>query len=93
MAPIDHECLGSLAIALADVKPYANGSKVTLVVGNPTTATVTGFKVKLEWGSVDENGNPANEAAKSKDVTFVETLSGGSWTKMSAMLQLGFVRV
>ncbi len=42
--------LGVVTVKLADIKPYANGSKVTLEFGNPLSATVTGLKATLDWG-------------------------------------------
>jgi hypothetical protein len=91
--------LGVLTVQLADVKPYANGSKVTLRFGNTLSSSITGLKATVEWGKVDDKGAPDNDNAKSKDMTFVETLKGGAWTPISVVLdgippaQLGFVRV
>lgn len=91
--------IGHLTVALQDIKPYANGSKVTLRLGNATAATINGINAKLEWGSVDGNGGALNETAKSRDVKFAETLNAGSWTSVNVVLdgvppaELGFVRV
>lgn len=91
--------MGSMTIALVDIKPYANGSKVTLKLGNPTSATINGLNAKLEWGAVDDKGMPANESAKSRSVKFNETLNAGAWTNAAVVLDgvlptdLGFVRV
>lgn len=91
--------LGVLTIELADITPYANGSKVRLRFGNPLSSTVNGLKAKIEWGHADENGSPNNNSAKSKDVTFIESLPGGTWTTVTVVLDgvpptdLGFVRV
>lgn len=91
--------LGVLTVELADVTPYANGSKVRLKFGNPLSSTVNGLKTTIEWGHTDENGSPDNASAKSKDVTFTESLRPGAWTTVSVVLEgvpptdLGFVRV
>lgn len=91
--------LGTLTVELADITPYANGSKVRLRFGNPLSSTVNGLKAKIEWGQTDENGSPNNVEAKSKDVTFTESLQSGAWTTVSVVLDgvpptdLGFVRV
>lgn len=91
--------LGALTVQLADVKPFANSSKVSLKFGNPLSSSINGVKAKIEWGQVDEKGNPINDAAKSKVVTFTETLRSGAWTSVSVVLdgmpptELGFVRV
>lgn len=91
--------LGVLTIELADVRSYANGSKVSLRFGNPLASTVNGLKTKIEWGHMDENGYPDNASAKSKDFTFTESLGSGAWTTIPVVLEgvppseLGFVRV
>lgn len=91
--------IGKLTVQMSNIKPYANGSKVTLKFGNPLAANITGLKVKLEWGSVNSKGMPNNESAKSKDFTFSKTLDSGAWTNVPVVLagvppsKLGFVRV
>jgi hypothetical protein len=91
--------LGTMTIAIDDIQPFANGSKVTLRIGNPLTATINGLKAKIEWGEVDEQGLPKDETAKSKDVIFSEELRSGTWTRVYAVLdgvraeKLGFIRV
>lgn len=91
--------LGVLTASLIDIKPYANGTKVTLEFGNTLSATVTGLKATLDWGKVDDKGTPMNEQAKTKEVSFNEPLLPGSWTKVSVVLdgvpatEFGFVRV
>lgn len=91
--------LGVLTIAIDDIKPYANGSKVTLRVGNPLAAKINGLKAKIEWGEADEKGSPNDDTAKSKEVVFTEHLPSGTWTRVTLILdgvkteKLGFIRV
>lgn len=91
--------LGRVTVMLVNVQPYANGSRVTLRFGNLLSAAINGAKAKLEWGSVDEKGSPRNEVAKSRDVSFTESLRAGAWTNVQVVLEgipateLGFVRV
>ncbi len=91
--------LGVLTVNLEDIKPYANGSKITLNFGNTLSSSINGLKGTFEWGKVDENGSPINALAKTKDITFSETLIGGSWTKVSIVLdgipptEFGFLRL
>jgi outer membrane murein-binding lipoprotein Lpp len=91
--------LGYLTVQLQNVEPYANGSRVTLRIGNVTGATINGAKAKIEWGSVDDKGSPQNDQAKSRDVEFSRSLRAGAWTNVPVVLegvpatQLGFVRV
>lgn len=91
--------LGVLTIQMADVKPYANGSKVSLVFGNTLATTISGLAAKIEWGPVDANGSPTNGATKAKDIKFNEEIRSGKWTTVPLVLDgvspsdLGFVRV
>jgi hypothetical protein len=91
--------LGVLTIQLDDVKPYANGSKVTLRFGNVLSSAIDGLIATIEWGRVNEKGIADNSSAKSKEMTFNQTLQGGAWTETPVVLEgippaeLGFVRV
>ena len=91
--------LGVLTVSLEDIKPYANGSKITLSFGNTLSAGINGLKGTFEWGKVDEKGLPVIQLTKSKEVTFSETLNAGSWTKVSVVLdgvppaEFGFLRL
>lgn len=91
--------LGVLTVQIADVKPYASGSKVVLRFGNTLSATIDGLKAEIDWGQVGNDGVPHNESAKTKKFTFVQSLRPGSWTEAPVILddtppsELGFVRV
>ena len=91
--------MGAVTVSLDDVQAYANGSKVRLRFGNLTSASMTGAKAKVEWGSVDAKGSPINEEAKTKDFDLVKQLPPGTWTDVDVILDgvpptnLGFVRV
>jgi hypothetical protein len=91
--------LGVLTTQLADIRPYANGSKVTLRFGNVLSSAVDGLTATIDWGRVNDKGIPDNNSAKSKEMTFNQTLQGGAWTEIPVVLEgippaeLGFVRV
>lgn len=91
--------LGSMTVRMTDIQPYANGSKVTLVLGNLTFAHVNGVKANLEWGKVTQSGAPDEGSLKAKEVSFAETLRPGAWNNVSVVLDgvppqdLGFVRL
>jgi len=91
--------LGRMTVSLADVQPYANGSRVKLNFGNLTSATITGAKATLEWGSVDEKGMPQTASTRSREIRFTESLRAGAWTYVPVVLEgvppseLGFVRI
>lgn len=90
--------LGPLTVKLEDVQGYANGSRITLRVGNLTGATIDGAKADIEWGPTDQRGF-AQEPTGSKQVRFSESLLPSSWTRVRVVLEgtspadLGFVRI
>jgi hypothetical protein len=90
--------IGTLTVNLVDVQPYANGSRITLKIGNTTSASIDGAKATVEWGSV-VNGMPENDSTKSRVVTIAEALESGRWTNVRVVLEgappaaLGFVRI
>jgi hypothetical protein len=91
--------LGTLTVSLRDIKPYANGSKITLEFGNPLATTINGLNMTIDWGKVDNNGYAINESSKSKNITLNESLFPAKWTQASIVLdgvaptELGFVRL
>ena len=91
--------LGVLTVQLLDIKPYANGTKVTLKFGNIQSATINGLKATLDWGKVDERGNPINDLIKTKEINFDKELFSGAWTKVFIVLEnvtpndFGFLRI
>lgn len=91
--------LGKLTVAISNVTPYANGSKVTLELGNLTSATIEGLKAKIEWGPLDQSGVPDEGSTRSRDIVLKEKLISGSWTRADVILEriapteLGFVRL
>jgi hypothetical protein len=91
--------LGKLTVSLADVKAYANGSRVSLQFGNLSSAYIEGAKAKVEWGRMNEDGIPDNATAKTREVKFSKVLAPGRWTKVDVVLEgvppseLGWLRI
>jgi len=91
--------LGVITVKIADVKPYANGSKIVIKFGNLTSARINGLNAKLDWGKVDATGIPQNDSEKTREFIFNEPLSAGAWTSSEVVLEgippteLGFVRL
>lgn len=91
--------MGYLTVSFEDVEPYANGSRITLRFGNPLSAAINGLSSTIEYGPTNEKGFPTGVGEKSKRVSFIETLHGGSWTNIQVVLdgipveKLGFVRL
>jgi hypothetical protein len=92
--------IGRIAVAVADVQPFANGTRVLLDFGNPTSARLTGMKARIEWGANDSRGLPMiGGSVQSLAFTAPEPLPPGSWRQYKVDLpgipptQLGWIRV
>lgn len=92
--------MGRVAVTIANIEPYAGGSRVTLDFGNPTAARLSAMKARIEWGSNDAKGLPmAAAASQSLSFTAPEPLPPGSWKQYVVDLpgvapaQLGWLRV
>lgn len=91
--------LGTLTVALADVEPYANGSRVSIKFGNTLAATINGLKATVDWGRMDDHGMIDAASEKTKEISFSEPIKAGSWTSVPIVLEgtppanLGYVRV
>lgn len=55
--------VGSFAVSLADVRPFADSVKVRLTVGNLSSATFNGAKLTLKYGRRMPNGSEADYGA------------------------------
>jgi outer membrane murein-binding lipoprotein Lpp len=79
--------LGVLTVQLADVEPYANGSRVSLKFGNPLASDISGLKIKLRWGKRGEEGNPnATNNNREKEFTLTQIIRAGAWTTVPLVL-------
>jgi hypothetical protein len=91
---------GFFLVSVRDVRPYLDGYRVSLEIGNPTTARYNGFKLKLTWempmpeqgeGESDERYSKrveewASKPAKEKEFAFTETLYPGSWNRITLVI-------
>jgi hypothetical protein len=79
--------LGVLTVQLADVEPYANGSRVNLKFGNPLASDIRGLKIKLRWGKQADESNPnATNNNREKEFTLTQVIRAGSWTTVPLVL-------
>ncbi|MFC3077679.1 DUF3251 domain-containing protein [Phenylobacterium terrae] len=89
---------GMVAVAIEAVSANANGSRVVLTFGNPSSAGLTGISATVDWGRVDASGTPVGQPF-SKEVTFDRPLLGGTWRNYPITLadvppaELGYIRV
>lgn len=92
---------GLLTFKLEDVQAFANGTKITLKIGNPLSATLNGLSAEIQWGGVDPKSRLPNEELPggSRAVKFAEPVRAGAWTMAQVVLEgaspadIGFIRV
>jgi hypothetical protein len=71
---------GAFLVSLKDVSPHLNGSfKATIRIGNISYATFNGFKIKYQWGFLENT-------EQIKELSFTENLNPGSWNTITAYL-------
>jgi hypothetical protein len=80
---------GFFLVSLKEVKAYANGFKLTLQIGNPSSATYSGFSINAKWGKSFDKVNDYAAWEKSQHenkVTFTEKLLPSSWNTVDLVL-------
>ncbi len=91
--------IGTITVNIADIQPFANGSKATLVFGNPLYADLTKVKFQIDYGTLDKDSNIKEGSEKTKEVTVPQDIKGGSWNKVHVILEglptaeLGYLRI
>jgi hypothetical protein len=87
---------GMFAVSFEDVQPFADGIKVTISLGNPSSASFNGVVANLKYGprqnmQIGDADSSAKYAAwsaslQSKEVTLNEILRPGKWNPVSVIL-------
>ena len=84
---------------MSNIEPYASGSKVSIVFGNPLSATLNNVKFTVDYGSLDKDGLVIDTTEKSKEISLMEPLSTASWNRTKLLLEslpikeLGYIRI
>ena len=98
---IDTNC-GFFLISIKEAKPYLDGYKIILNIGNPSTIVYSGFTLKVKWGKRFEKGEKYADWSKSlkeKEEKFTQELRPGVWNKIELVLspakpeQLGYLKI
>lgn len=71
---------GILLISIENIQPYANGSKITVSIGNPLSMQFSNCKFKAAWSSID-GGDTLR-----KSVDRVGDLISGRWNPDTLIL-------
>jgi len=90
---------GFFLIAVRDTKPYLDGYRLSLAVGNPSTVRYDGFKLAVSWQAPipkqkDEESSEQyskrldewSQGGHEKEFTFTETLRPSSWNRISIVI-------
>lgn len=95
--------LAPILLTFQDSAPVGDGTKIKLQVGNMTSATLAGIKLKINYNvraPVDRDAlSEWSKSTRTIDVTLTDRLYPGTWTAVSASLpgikpdQLGFIAV
>lgn len=91
--------IGTITVNIADIQPFANGSKVALVFGNPHSANLSSVKFTIDYGSLNKDGTIKDGTEKSKEISLPDVLYAGSWARSPVVLEglpvseLGYIRI
>ena len=64
-----HTDLGTFTVQLSNIRPYANGSKISLRFGNLLAASINGLTFRIKWGQVNDKGDPEYTSSQEKKFT------------------------
>ena len=87
--------VGTFAVSIQGVTAHADGVRVRFHVGNLTTATVSGGKFKVKWGTRMPKAEGKGWAASytswqnslsEKEINFLEELRPGTWNIVTLTL-------
>lgn len=97
---------GFFLVSCQDVRPYLDGYKVTLHVGNPLGVRFVGFKITARWGPRYTGADNDYESygrwiagLKVKVFSFTDALEVGRWNEVELVLtettanQIGYIQV
>ena len=82
---------GYFLLIVEDVMPYLDGYKLILAIGNPSSATYKGFKLKVKWGrkfDVNMVGKfeEWKKSLQEKEESFTEQLRPASWNEIELII-------
>ena len=91
--------VGSIALTLDAIAPAGAGSRVTVSIGNLTSAVIDGLEATVSWGTGTADGSDAVIQGQSRRVSIAKPFPSGAWTQTSFVLdgvppaQIGFLRI
>jgi len=77
-------------ISCDDIKPYAGGYKIPLLIGNPYLIIFSGFNLSIEWGkgydSKKDKYTEWKNSLRNKKESFTNVLIPGQWNKVEIII-------
>lgn len=80
---------GGLTVAIDDIVPLADGSRLTLRIGNLTAADINGGTLKVRYGRRQATGEAFaswDAQLHSTDARFTQVLRSGTWNSVQVTL-------
>lgn len=88
---------GWFLLSVHDARPYLNGFRVSLDIGNPSFVTYDGVKLKVSWGAKSEKDLTTFEVferlseglppiRKDKEIDLTNVLDPGKWNRVTVDL-------
>ena len=84
---------GVLLVSLDDVVPYLNGYKIHISIGNPSSASYAGYKIKIRWAKAydynkytEASYNEWDKSAQEREISFTDKLESGVWNPAELIL-------
>lgn len=86
-------------VSFVSAEPVANGSRITLKIGNPLSATVTSSKMQFTYGGARDGTKDWSKGLRTQEVTPLKEFPGGEWSTVDVSLpnvrpdQLGYLKL
>lgn len=82
--------VGIIPVMLLNIEPLGDGQKITIQVGNPTTAIFTGIRVMAKWNRARPKDGKGwkewDESLRSQKFDLSTRMPAGSWSNVSIIL-------
>lgn len=80
---------GTFLVSVEDAKPFLDGYKIAMKIGNIQSIGYRGYTIKATWGSKwerDKDYQKWKSSLKTKEVRMTEQLVPGAWNRMELTL-------
>lgn len=92
--------IGGITVQLKKISDEGGSARVTLQIGNATSATITTTQIYAAWGPADKDGNPDSSVkAHTLSPVIKQPLRPGTWSTVSFPVNgakaadIGYIRI